>query len=204
MFSFMPWPVRLALVTGAVWSSAMAQQQLLHHQPGLDRLAQADIVGDQQVGARQRQGPHHRVELVVLDGDAAAERRLQRAGVGAGDRAPADRVEERIQPLRVIEPLRVWRRQRRAVQDAGRLLQLPDDPQLVAERVFLHRRQGDQMLALPRVGGHHVDRLRGALDVDDDPAPVANADQLPRLGCGAYVDGGGHAAAFWAAWSSDR
>ena len=34
---------------------AAAQQHLAQHQPGLDRLAQAHIVGDQQVDARQAQ-----------------------------------------------------------------------------------------------------------------------------------------------------
>jgi hypothetical protein len=51
------------------------QHQLLHHQSGLDGLAQTHVIGDQQVGARHGQRPHHRVELVVLDLDPGAERR---------------------------------------------------------------------------------------------------------------------------------
>ena len=65
--------------------------------PGLDRLAEADVVGDQQRRARHPQRADERLELVVLDRDAAAERRLQRALVGARDRAPADGVEERVE-----------------------------------------------------------------------------------------------------------
>jgi len=84
-----------------------------------------------------------------------------------------------LQRLRGMFAFAIWDRQRRPVQDAGRLLQLPDDPQLVADRVVLDRGQGDQVLALPRPVGQHVDRLGGALDVGDDPAPVA--EWLPVL-----------------------
>ena len=38
---------------------------------GLDRLAEADVVGDQQVDPRHLERPDDRVELVVLDRDAA-------------------------------------------------------------------------------------------------------------------------------------
>jgi len=47
----------------------------------------ATVVGDQQVGARHGQRAHHRVQLIVLDLNAGAERGLQRGGVGRGDRA---------------------------------------------------------------------------------------------------------------------
>ena len=40
--------------------------------PGLDGLAEAHVVGDQQVDPRHLDGPDHRVELVVLDVDAAS------------------------------------------------------------------------------------------------------------------------------------
>ena len=52
------------------------QQQLLDDQPGLDGLAEADVVGQQQVRPRGLQGPAQRLELVGLDVRAAAERRL--------------------------------------------------------------------------------------------------------------------------------
>ena len=75
---------------------AMAEQQLLSDESGLDRLAEADVVGDQQVDARHLQAAHDRIELVVLDRDAAAERRLQGLDVRIGRGAPADGIEEGI------------------------------------------------------------------------------------------------------------
>ena len=65
------------------------QDQLLDDQPGLDRLAQPDVVGDQQVGPRHAERPYQRVELVVLNVDAAAERSLEQALVRAGQRPPS-------------------------------------------------------------------------------------------------------------------
>ena len=81
---------------------AMAQQQLLHDEPRLDRLAEADVVGDQQRRARHPQRTNERFELVVLDRDAAAERRLQRALIGARRPRPSGprRGRRRAQPDR--------------------------------------------------------------------------------------------------------
>ena len=45
----------------------MPQEQLLDHQSGLDGLAEADVVGEQQVGARGTEGATKRLELVGLD-----------------------------------------------------------------------------------------------------------------------------------------
>ena len=58
-----------------------AHDQFLDHQPGFDGLAQADIVGDEQVGTRQLDGAHQGIELVVFDVDAAAEGGLQGAHI---------------------------------------------------------------------------------------------------------------------------
>ena len=57
------------------------------------------------VVARHSQRAHERLELVVLDRDAAAERRLQRALIGARHRAPADGIEERVELGGVVEPV---------------------------------------------------------------------------------------------------
>ena len=81
----------------------VAQQQLLDDEPGLDRLAEADVVGDQQVRPRHAQRADHGIELVVLDRDARPERCLQGLGVGGGHGAPPHGVEERVEPLRRVE-----------------------------------------------------------------------------------------------------
>ena len=59
-------------------AGSVAEDQFLGDQAGLDGLAETDVVGDQQVDARHLERPDERVELVVLDVDAAAERRLER------------------------------------------------------------------------------------------------------------------------------
>ena len=43
---------------------AVAKEQLLRDQPGLDRLAETDVVGDQQDDARHPDRADERVELV--------------------------------------------------------------------------------------------------------------------------------------------
>jgi hypothetical protein len=111
---------------------AMAQEQLLHRQAGLDGLAQADVVGDEQADARHLQGAHHGVELVVLDGDAAAEWRVEVADVGRGHGAPAHGVEEGVEAVRGIEAGRGIG-QGRAVVHEGAGLELPDDLELLAQ-----------------------------------------------------------------------
>jgi hypothetical protein len=78
------------------------QQHLLDDQAGLDRLAEAHVVGDEQVDPRHGEGAGDGFELVLLDRDAGPERGLERPGVGAGDGAPADGVEEGAELLRII------------------------------------------------------------------------------------------------------
>ena len=114
----------------------MPQDHLLGDEPGLDGLAEADVVGDEQVDARHLDRAHDRLQVVVLDADAAAEGRLQRVRVRRGDRAPAHGVEEGVQRGGVVEAVG-WERQVPALANAGPRLDLPDDAQPVAERVIL-------------------------------------------------------------------
>ncbi|MCX5110033.1 hypothetical protein OOK13_16075 [Streptomyces sp. NBC_00378] len=81
----------------------MAEHELLHDQTGLDGLAEADVVGDQQIRPRHGQGPHDGGELVVLDLGPGPERGLEGGLVGGGDRTPADRVKEGVQACRGVD-----------------------------------------------------------------------------------------------------
>ena len=123
---------------------AVAQQQLLHDEPGLDRLAQPDVVGDQQVDPGHAQRLGHRFQLVVLDGDAGAERRLQGVDVGAGDGAPPDGVEERAKRLRVVPAGLCDVGQRGRREDLAARFDLPHDRQLVAQVVVADAGQRHQ------------------------------------------------------------
>ena len=56
--------------------NAPAQQKLAGDQPGLDRLAEADVVGDQKVDPRKSQGLAQWQQLIRIEPDSGAERRL--------------------------------------------------------------------------------------------------------------------------------
>ena len=68
----------------AVWRSMISrtlltQKQLAGDETGFDRLAKSNVVGDEQVDARQQQGFSKRFELVSIEADARPERRLKEA-----------------------------------------------------------------------------------------------------------------------------
>jgi hypothetical protein len=74
--------------------SAVAKDQLMRDPAGLDRLPQADIVGDQEADARHPDRTHERVELVDINLDSALEGGEQLLRVGGRGGAPAHRVED--------------------------------------------------------------------------------------------------------------
>ena len=84
----------------------MTQQQLLDDQSRLDGFAQADIVGQQEVGTWGRECSAQGLELVGLQGGAGAEGRLKGLGIGGGDGAPAHGVDEGAESLWVVEGVR--------------------------------------------------------------------------------------------------
>jgi len=51
----------------------LAEPQLLQHQTGLDGFAQADIIGNEEIGARQLEGAFERHQLMVQNLDAGAK-----------------------------------------------------------------------------------------------------------------------------------
>lgn len=166
----------------------VAQKELLGHQAGLDGLAQPHVIGDQQVDPGHAQGPYHRIQLVVLDGDARAERGLQGMGVSRGDRPPAHRVQEGIQVLRIVKAPQRGHRQGGRLQDPGARLHLPDDRQLgvVLGCVVLHRGQLHQVLAQGTGLGHLVGSLAGRHHLAHHPVAVPHHHQLPQLGRESY------------------
>ncbi len=69
---------------------AATQQQFAEHEAGLDRLAEPEVVGDQQVDPRQAQRLAKREQLIGIEPDAGAERRLEQVALGRSRGAPAD------------------------------------------------------------------------------------------------------------------
>ena len=151
---------------------AVAEDQLLGDEAGLDRLAEADVVGDQQVDARHLDGPHDRVELVVLDLDAAAEGRLEgwtSAVVAAPQRTASRKASSRAGSSKP------HLRQASLLEDLGAGFELPDHLQFLAQRVVVDRSQREQVLFL-RSGKARTDDSR------DDPLASTHLDQLALFG----------------------
>ena len=82
--------------------STVPQQHLLDDETGLDGLAQADVIGDEQIDAGHVNGTHQWVELEVLNADATAKRRLQKTSVRVGGGTPANRIKKRVEGVGVI------------------------------------------------------------------------------------------------------
>ena len=93
--------------------------------PGLDGLAEAHIISDQQVDPWHLDRPHHGVKLVVLDVDAGAKGCLDVLHVGSGCGTPAHGVEEGVELVGRIEPGRFG--QCDLLDDPRPRLKLPDD-----------------------------------------------------------------------------
>jgi hypothetical protein len=127
-------------------AGTVAQQQLLNYEARLDRLAKADVVCDQERGAGRVDRANNRLELVVLDHDAAAKRRLQGTLIGARDGAPTDRIQKGVQLGGSIYRVRGQRRKLGALPEEGAWLDLPDDLQLLPGGVVVDRYERDEML----------------------------------------------------------
>lgn len=161
---------------------AMPQQQLLQHQPGLDGLAQTHVIGDEQIDARHLQRAHHWIQLIILDGDAAAKRRVQVPHIGRRHRAPAHRIEERIEPFGIIEALRRIG-QRGPIVDPRARLDLPDHLQLLAQAVILHRLQAHPMLRRThRERRVQIELQRALMNLGNHEAPLPDRDELAGTG----------------------
>ena len=159
----------------------VSQQHLLHDQASLDRLAEAHVVGDEQVDPRHGESTGDGFELVLLDRDAGPERGLQRPGVGAGHGAPADGVEEGAELLRII-PVRwghCW--ELGGGDDLAAGLDLPGDGQLVAEVVVTDAGEGDEGTAGESCRGELVLGLVAVVHLADHPLLPADPDKLSGL-----------------------
>ncbi len=122
------------------------QQQLLDDQSRLDRLSQADIVGQQQIGPGRLQGAAEWFQLVGLDCGATTKRCLIGSRIRRCHCAPPDCVDERGQDIRVVEIRRGQRlRQPMVGLDAVTDLEFPYDRQLLTEAILLQRLESHHM-----------------------------------------------------------
>jgi hypothetical protein len=153
------------------------EQQFARNEPGLDRLAKADVIGNEEIDARKLERLAQWLQLIRLDLDASPERRLEEGWVCRGDAVPPHGVEERGEQPRRVEALVSQLLPPFFALDLGIELLLPQDRQGLALRVILKASETDDgavVLRAPRL----VDRL-------DKPLAHAHLDDVPwggRLG----------------------
>ncbi len=88
----------------------LRMQQLAADEHGFDGLAQAHVVGDEQVDPWQEQGLAERLKLVGIQPDAGPEGRLEQPGVGGRDAVPPQGIQIGGEsPCRVETPAWRWR-----------------------------------------------------------------------------------------------
>ncbi len=146
----------------------LAEQELLEHQARLDGLAEADVVGDEQVGPRQLERLHQRRELVVLEHDPGAERRLKAGRVGGADGVPLEGVQVRPEVLGRIEPGDGAEPLELGGDHPGAELQVPEHVEAAAGVVVVQAHEPEER-RLARAAGER--RL-------DQPLPVAGLHHL--------------------------
>ena len=161
----------------------LAEQQLARDEPGLDGLAEAGVVGDEEVDAGHPERLAERLHLVGVDLDAGAERRLEEVRIGGGDAVPAKGVEERAEMAGRVEAPGADGAPRLPIEDAAVDLEVPVDLQRLPLGVVVGAREADPGRR-GRVAGVLLDRLH-------EPAPRAHLDQLAdaRGACGQQVGG---------------
>jgi hypothetical protein len=128
----------------------LAHQQFAQDKTGLDGLAEADVVSDEQVDPRQRQRLAQRFELIEGHVDAGAEGRLEQAGIGRRNAVPSNRAQVGGKPLRRVESALAVAPPRALVKDAGVHLLFPQDLEAIGLRVVIEAGKPDQRL-LPRL-----------------------------------------------------
>ncbi len=124
----------------------LAQRQFLQDEAGLDRLAQPDVVGQEQVHARQFQGLAQRHQLVVEQLDPCAEGRLEEARIRGGHAAPLERVQIGGEVARWIEAVGPAQPMRLGLDHPRAQLTLPQDFQAAPGGVVIKADQADQRL----------------------------------------------------------
>jgi hypothetical protein len=141
---------------------ALAQHELADDERGLDGLAEAHVVGDEEPHAGLFERAQEGLELVALDRDARAKGRLHAAGVGDAEGVPADAVVEGREAGGRIEA-RDGERRRLARGEHARVgLGLPEHVRALARAVVVDAREPDEVtftrdaLARGRDGLDHV------------------------------------------------
>jgi hypothetical protein len=147
----------------------LPQQQLLGHQPRLDRLSEADVLGDEEVRPGEGERLHERRELVAHQLDACPERRLEELRVGGRDRVPLERMQVGGEQARVVDRAHRAEPVRFRLQNARAQLELPCDREAPPLRVVVEAHQLHE---------RRVARRRRRHDLLDEVLPMADVDDV--------------------------
>ena len=121
----------------------LAKQQLAGDESGLDGLAEAGVVGDEQVDAGHAERLAERLHLVGVDLDAGPKRRLEEVRIGGGDAVPAQGVQERAEMAGRVEAPAADVVPRLLLEDATVDLEVPVDLQGLPLGIIVGAREAD-------------------------------------------------------------
>ncbi len=144
---------------------ALAKEKLLEDEPRFDRLAQADVVRDEQVDPRKGQGLSERFELIVLRDDPGSQRSLKKRGVRRRHAAPLEGVEVRREDLWVVRLRLVTQRASPRRHELRIDLARPDDGELLALGVVIDAGEIDDRCRVGR-RAHVLDEVGALTDAD--------------------------------------
>ena len=178
-----PPPVCGAVRAPAIPHGGIAKRPRQRSPAGLDGLAEAGVVGDEEMDAGHPERLAERLHLVGVDLDAGAERRLEEVRIGGGDAVPAKGVEERTEIAGRVEAPGADGAPRLLIEDAAVDLEVPPDLQRLPLGVVVGAREADPGRR-GRVVGVLLHRLH-------EPAPRAHFDQIADArGAGGQQVGG--------------
>ena len=167
----------------------LAQEELAEDQARFDRLADADVVRDEEVDPWQKERFAQRLELIGLDLDASTIRGLEQPGIGGGDGAPALNVEVGGKARGGIKAAIAVGdgAERRGPHDRGVDLALPEDVEPPSLRIVVEARKPDESLIRRlRPLDHGFDEILARTDADDLPRGEIRRGHRRRdhaLGC---------------------
>ncbi len=115
----------------------MPQKKFLNDQTSFDCLAKTDIIGNEQIDARHVDRTYQRIELEVLDTDAAAKRSLEKPPIGVRCCPPSHSIKKGVERTRIV--LSRDQGKARALDDLSARLDFPNDFQLFTKPILVDR-----------------------------------------------------------------
>ena len=121
----------------------LSKQQLAGDETRFDGLAEAGVVGDEEVDARHSERLSERLHLVGVNLDARPERRLEEVRIGRGDAVPAQGVQEGAEVAWWVEAPGADGAPRFLLEDPAVDLEVPVDLQGLPLGIVVRAREAD-------------------------------------------------------------